>query len=45
VRDAIETLKAKDGEETIEELTSLGVQLITTEQALAALDQTRSQTA
>ena len=45
VRDAIETLKAEDGEETIEELTSLGAHLVTTDQALATLDQTRSQTA
>jgi nicotinamidase/pyrazinamidase len=44
-RDAIETLKAEDGQETIDELTSLGVQLITTEEALAGLDRTRSQTA
>jgi nicotinamidase/pyrazinamidase len=45
VSDAIETLKPEDGKKTIEELTSLGARLVTTEQALAALDQTRSQTA
>jgi nicotinamidase/pyrazinamidase len=45
VRDAIEALKAKDGEETIAELTSMGARLVTTDQALAALDRIRSQTA
>ena len=39
VRDAIETLNAEDGRKTIEELTSLGARLVTTEQALAALEQ------
>jgi len=38
VSDAIETLQAEDGRNTIEELTSLGARLVTTEQALAALD-------
>lgn len=38
VRDAIETLKPEDGAKALEELTSLGAQMITTEQALAALD-------
>jgi nicotinamidase/pyrazinamidase len=38
VRDAIETLKVEDGRRTIEELTSLGARLVTTDQALAALD-------
>jgi nicotinamidase/pyrazinamidase len=38
VSDAIETLNAADGRKTIEELTSLGAQLVTTEQALAALE-------
>ena len=38
VRDAIETLNAEDGRMTIEELTALGARLVTTEEALAALD-------
>jgi nicotinamidase/pyrazinamidase len=38
VRDAIETLKAEDGRKAIEELTSLGARLVTTDQALASLD-------
>jgi len=38
VRDAIETLKPEDGQKTIEELTRLGARLITTDQALSALD-------
>ncbi len=41
VRDAIETLKAEDGAKAIEELTSLGARLVTTDQALAALDESR----
>jgi nicotinamidase/pyrazinamidase len=45
VRDAIETLKPEDGQKTIEELTSRGARLITTNQALAALEQLRSQSA
>src|SRR6266481_5082980 len=40
VSDAIETLQAEDGRKTLEELTSLGARLVTTEQALAALEQT-----
>lgn len=40
VRDAIETLKAEDGRKAIEDLTSLGARLVTTDQALAALDRT-----
>jgi nicotinamidase/pyrazinamidase len=38
VRDAIETLKAEDGRKAIEELSSLGARLVTTDQALATLD-------
>jgi nicotinamidase/pyrazinamidase len=38
VSDAIETLKAEDGRKTLEELTSLGARLVTTEQALAVLE-------
>jgi nicotinamidase/pyrazinamidase len=45
VRDAIETLKPEHGQETIEELTSLGARLATTDQALAALGQPQSQSA
>jgi nicotinamidase/pyrazinamidase len=45
VCDAIETLKPEEGEKTIAELTSMGARLVTTEQALAALDQTRSHSA
>lgn len=45
VGDAIETLNAEDGRKTIEELTSLGARLVTTEQALAALEQTTTQSA
>src|SRR5215831_3833451 len=37
VRDAIETLKAEDGNKTIAELEGLGARVITTEQALKAL--------
>ncbi len=39
VTDAIETLKPEDGRKTIAELTALGARLVTTDQALAALDQ------
>ncbi len=45
VRDAVETLKQEDGQKTIEELTSLGARLVTTEEALAALEQPRSHSA
>ena len=45
VRDAIETLKREEGAKAVEELTSLGARLVTTEQALAALDQSRSRSA
>jgi nicotinamidase/pyrazinamidase len=38
VRDAIETLNSEDGNRTVAELQALGATLITTEQALAALD-------
>ena len=37
VKDAIETLKAEDGERSIAELKALGAKFITTEQALALL--------
>src|SRR6266478_3813034 len=45
VRDAIETLNAEDGRKTIEELTSLGAWLVTTEQAMAALEMPRTHSA
>ena len=45
VRDAIETLKPEDGQKTIEELTSLGARLISTDQALAALERPKTRTA
>jgi nicotinamidase/pyrazinamidase len=38
VKDAIETLKAEDGERTVAELQALGAKFITTDQALALLD-------
>jgi nicotinamidase/pyrazinamidase len=38
VKDAIETLKAEDGDRTIAELQALGATFITTDQALARLD-------
>jgi nicotinamidase/pyrazinamidase len=38
VQDAIETLKAEDGERTAAELQALGARFITTDQALALLD-------
>ena len=37
VEDAIETLKAEDGERTVAELKSMGAQFINTDQALAML--------
>jgi nicotinamidase/pyrazinamidase len=37
VKDAIETLKAEDGERTVQELKALGAKFITTEEALAQL--------
>jgi nicotinamidase/pyrazinamidase len=37
IRDAIETLNPEEGQKTIEELTSMGARLVTTEDALAAL--------
>lgn len=37
VRDAIETLKAEDGQKTIADLQRLGARMITTDQALGAL--------
>jgi len=45
VRDAIETLNAEDGRKTIEELTALGARVLTTEQALAALERTATRSA
>jgi nicotinamidase/pyrazinamidase len=45
VRDAIETLNAEDGRKTIEELTSLGARLVTTEEALATLAQSATRSA
>jgi nicotinamidase/pyrazinamidase len=42
VRDAIETLKPEDGQKTIEELMSLGARLISTDQALAALERPKA---
>ena len=38
VKDAIETLKAEEGQRTVAELKSLGAKFITTNQALALLD-------
>jgi nicotinamidase-related amidase len=37
VRDAIETLKAEDGQKTVAELERLGARITTTDQALSAL--------
>jgi nicotinamidase/pyrazinamidase len=45
VRDAIESLKPEDGARTIEELTSQGTRLVSTDQALAALAGTQSRSA
>ncbi len=45
VRDAMETLNAEDGRKTIEELTALGARVVTTEQALAALERTATRSA
>jgi nicotinamidase/pyrazinamidase len=45
VRDAIETLNAQEGSKTIEELKSLGARLVTTDQALEALNHSMSQSA
>jgi hypothetical protein len=45
VRDAIETLNPEDGRAAIAELTSLGARLVTTDQALAALDLPRTRSA
>jgi len=42
VGDAIEALKPEDGQKTIEELTSLGARLISTDQALAALERPKA---
>jgi nicotinamidase/pyrazinamidase len=41
VMDAIETLKAEDGERTVAELQTLGAKFITTDQALGRLDVVR----
>ncbi|HTW59614.1 MAG TPA: isochorismatase family cysteine hydrolase [Terriglobales bacterium] len=38
VRDAIETLKREDGESTVAELERLGARLVTTEQAVGAIE-------
>ncbi len=45
VRDAIETLKVEDGEKAIDELTLLGARLISTDQALAALERPKMDSA
>ncbi len=45
VGDAIETLNAEDGRKTIEELTSMGARLVTTEEALAAVEQSATRSA
>ena len=45
VRDAIETLNADDGRKAIEELTARGARLVTTDQALAALERPRAHSA
>jgi nicotinamidase/pyrazinamidase len=45
IGDAIETLNAEDGRKTIEELTSVGARLVTTEEALAALGQSATRSA
>jgi nicotinamidase/pyrazinamidase len=42
VRDAIESLNPEDGAKAIEELTSRGARLVSTDHALAALDVTQS---
>jgi nicotinamidase/pyrazinamidase len=41
VRDAIETLKAEDGERTVRELTDLGARFISTEEALGLLNHSK----
>jgi nicotinamidase/pyrazinamidase len=41
VQDAIETLNAQDGKRTISELESIGAQVVTTDQALALLNNPR----
>jgi nicotinamidase/pyrazinamidase len=38
VQDAIETLKAEDGQHTVAELVGLGARFLTTDEALALLD-------
>lgn len=45
VQDAIETLKREDGPKAIAELTAAGARLVTTEDALAALDASKSRSA
>ena len=42
IRDAIEALNPKEGARTIEELASQGARLVTTDQALAALSESKS---
>lgn len=44
VRDAIETLKAEDGQRTVTELQALGAKVISTEEALALLNGSKEQT-
>ncbi|MCU1303802.1 MAG: isochorismatase hydrolase [Candidatus Sulfotelmatobacter sp.] len=41
VEDAIETLKAEDGQRTVTELQDMGATLVTTEQALALIDRSQ----
>lgn len=45
IRDAIETLNPEDGAKTIEELQSLGARLVSTEEALSAIGQSKSRSA
>jgi nicotinamidase/pyrazinamidase len=45
VGDAIETLNAEEGRKAIEELTSMGARLVTTEEALAAVEQSATRSA
>ena len=45
IRDAIETLTPEDGAKAIEELKSLGARLVTTEEALDAIGQSKSRSA
>lgn len=45
IRDAIETLDPEDGAKTIDELKSLGARIVTTEEALNAIGQSKSRSA